>query len=74
MRFQPHCKICKSEYAKSLLYLRQCEGLNYKQLIERYKHVLDINVYNLSCHFQRHVAQSDIDEVEQLKLQWSKTS
>lgn len=70
MKFQPHCKICKSDYAKPLLYLYHCEHLTYKQLIERYKGHLDINIFNLSCHFQRHVEQSDVEEVEQTKLRW----
>lgn len=69
MKFEPHCKICKSEYATALLYLHHCEHLSYKQLIDRYKRVLDINLYNLSCHLQRHVQQSDIEHVEKLKAQ-----
>lgn len=71
MRFEPHCKICKSSYAKSLLYLYHCEKLTYKQIIEKYKHLLSINIFNLSCHFQRHVEQSDIEEVEKLHAEWS---
>jgi len=74
VRFEPHCKICKSDYAKALLYLHHCQKYSYRQLIKRDRHVLSINEYNLSTHFHRHVEQSDIDEVEQLKLQWSKTS
>jgi hypothetical protein len=69
MRFEPHCKICKSEYSTALLYLHHCEHRSYKQLIESYKNVLDINEYNLSCHFQRHVQQSDIEAVEKLKAE-----
>lgn len=69
MRFEPHCKICKSEFALALLYLHHCEHLSYKQLIDRYKRHLNINEFNLSCHFQRHVEQSDIEHVEGLKAQ-----
>jgi hypothetical protein len=32
---------------------------------------LSINIFNLSCHFQRHVEQSDIEEVEKLHAEWS---
>ena len=71
MRFEPHCKICKSSYATALLYLHVCEHLTYKQLIERYKQCLSINELNLSCHFQRHVEQSDIERVEKLQAEWS---
>ena len=52
--------------------MRHCENYGYKQLIDRYKHLLDINEYNLSRHFHRHVEQSDIYEVEQTKLRWEK--
>lgn len=69
MRFEPHCKICRSDYALALLYLHHCERLSYKQLIEKYKHRLSLNQYNLSCHFQRHVEQSDIENVEKLKAE-----
>jgi len=71
MRFEPHCKICKSELATALLFLHRCEEYSYKMLIERYKHVLDINVYNLSTHFNRHVQQKDIDAVEETKRRWA---
>jgi len=71
MRFQARCKICKSELATAILFLHRCEGFSYKQLIARYKHVLDINEYNLSTHFNRHVEQSDIEEVEETKLRWA---
>jgi hypothetical protein len=70
LRFEPHCKICRSWLAPVLLYLHHYEGLSYKQLIERYKHVLDINEYNLSTHFNRHVQQKDIDEVEETERRW----
>jgi hypothetical protein len=52
--------------------LHHCEHASYKQLIDRYRHVLDINEYNLSRHFNRHVEQSDIDAVEETKLRWAK--
>ena len=58
--------------AEAILYLHHCERYSYKMLIDRYKHVLDINEYNLSTHFNRHVEQSDIDSVEQTKLRWAK--
>lgn len=72
MRFEPHCKICKSEYALALLYLHHCEHLSYRELIARYAHQLRINEYNLSSHFQRHVEQSDIEHVEKLKASQDK--
>jgi hypothetical protein len=72
LRFQARCKICKSELATAILFLHHCEGFSYKQIIERYRRQLDINEYNLSTHFNRHVEQSDIDEVEQTKLRWQK--
>jgi hypothetical protein len=71
LRFEPHCKICKSDLATAILYLHQCENYSYKQLIERYKGHLEINIFNLSCHFQRHVEQSDIEAVEKLHAEWS---
>lgn len=67
MKFEPHCKICKSEFAIALLYLNHCEHASYRELIARYKNRLSLNEYNLSCHFQRHVEQSDIEHVEKLK-------
>lgn len=73
MRFEPHCKICKSEYALALLYLHHCEHLSYRELIANYKHHLSINEYNLSCHFQRHVEQLDIEHVEKLKAAQQQT-
>ena len=72
LRFQRNCKICKSDLATAILYLHHCENYSYKQLIDRYKPVIDINEYNLNCHFHRHVEQSDICEVEQTKLRWEK--
>jgi len=72
LRFEPHCKICKSDPAEAILFLHHCEGFTYKQIIERYRRQLDINEYNLSCHIQRHVEQSDIDEVEETKRRWAK--
>lgn len=72
MRYEPHCKICKSELATAVLLLHHCEGFTYKQIIDRYKHELGINEYNLSTHFNRHVEQSDIDEVEETKRRWQK--
>lgn len=72
MRFEPHYKICKSEYALALLYLHHCEHLSYRELIARYAHQLRINEYNLSSHFQRHVEQSDIEHVEKLKASQDK--
>ena len=71
MRFQNHCKICKSELAAALLFLHHCEEYSYKMLIGRYRHVLDLNEYNLSTHFNRHVEQSDIEEAEHTKLRWA---
>lgn len=72
MRFQNHCKICKSDFVTALLYLHHCEDYSYRMLIERYKNVLSINEYNLSTHFSRHVEQSDIESAEQTKLRWAK--
>jgi len=54
-----------------LLYLNHCEGVPYTELIARYKHVLSINLYNISNHFARHVEQKDIEEVDRLKAEWS---
>lgn len=69
MKKQKNCKICKSEFALALLYLNHCEHVSYRALIARYKHRMSLNEYNLSCHFQRHVEQSNIEHVEKLKAQ-----
>jgi hypothetical protein len=72
MHYEPRCKICKSWLAPVLLYLHKCEGLSYSQLTHCCKDFIDINEYNLSTHFNRHVQQKDIDSVEQTKLRWQK--
>ena len=71
MRFQRNCKICRSNFAQALLYRNHIDKLTYVQLIELYKQYgLELNQYNISCHLHRHVEQSDIEELENLKEKW----
>lgn len=71
MHFEPHCKICKSDLAEAILFLHVCEHASYKQIIDRYRHALGLNEYNISTHFNRHVEQSDIDIVKATKCRWA---
>ncbi len=68
MHYQRNCKICKSDYAKVLLFMNHCNAVPYTELIEKYeKYISRLNLYNISTHFNRHVEQKDILEVEALK-------
>ena len=71
MKKNSHCKICRSDYAQSLLYLNHCKHVPYVKIIEEYEDCIPcLNLYNLSTHFNRHIEQKDIREVEELKAKY----
>ena len=50
-----------------MLYLNRCKHVPYLELIEMYEQYIEnLNLYNISTHFNRHIQQSDIEEVESL--------
>jgi hypothetical protein len=71
MKFNKHCKICRSYLGQALLYQHHCEHVPYLKLIELFEEQITcLNLYNVSTHFNRHVEQADIREVERLKAEY----
>ena len=55
MTFNNKCKICKSNKAEEIEFIRFYLGWSYKTLIEFYENeVENINNYNLSNHLGQH--------------------
>ena len=53
--------------------MNHCNHISYTELIERYeKYIPRLNLYNISTHFNRHVEQDDILEVEAFKARFVK--
>ena len=55
-----------------MLALHHCEGLSYREIIERMKPYIAINGYNLSTHFSRHLTEQDIVEAEESHARWQR--
>ena len=70
MRRQKNCKICRSYHGTELLCLYHIHHFTYKQIIAYFrKHFrVELNEFNVHCHLQRHVQQSDIEYVEKYRI------
>ena len=67
MHKEINCEICHSTFAQALLYLNYCNHVPYFKLIEQYEDFIPrLNLLTLSNHFNHHIEQSDIKEVEAL--------
>jgi hypothetical protein len=66
LKIQKNCKICQTYHATELLCLYHIHHFTFKQIIAYFRknYNADLNEFNVHCHLQRHVHQSDIEYVE----------
>ena len=67
---QKNCKICQSFHSTELLSLYHVHHFTYRQIAAYFKKhfELEINQYNVNCHLQRHIEESDIAYVEKYEI------